>query len=61
MKGNSWNEKKNWFDLDKECNWYGVSCNNNSAVIKLELPNNNLSGSLPEEISKSKCVIIFFI
>jgi len=29
------------------CSWYGITCNGSNRVIRLELENNNLSGTLP--------------
>ena len=56
--GNSWRNKQSWLESDKECDWYGVSCNENHEVIKLELPKNNLIGIVPEEISESRQYIL---
>ncbi|MBF0451375.1 MAG: DUF1566 domain-containing protein [Candidatus Magnetomorum sp.] len=49
--GNYWRNNDNWMgDLSTECSWYGVVCENNAHVIKLILPENNLSGTLPQEL-----------
>jgi hypothetical protein len=48
-QGSQW---KNKWDLSKPvASWYGVTVKNDK-VIAIDLSDNNLSGSLPEELSK---------
>lgn len=48
--GAGWSDNSNWLDTTSPCNWYGVTCNNNH-VVQLVLPNNQLNGSLPEQLN----------
>ncbi|KPA14027.1 protein containing DUF1566 [Candidatus Magnetomorum sp. HK-1] len=49
--GANWRNSEGWMGpLSTECNWYGVTCEDNTHVNKLLLPENELSGTLPEEI-----------
>lgn len=47
-QGTQWLTKTHWlsFTATAPCDWYGVTCNN-GRVSALELPRNNLSGTLP--------------
>ena len=49
--GNSWKNNSNWLgDLSTECSWYGVVCENNAHIIKIILPENDLSGTIPNDL-----------
>ncbi len=50
--GVQWESQDNWkVPGTHVCDWYGVTCNSDStAVIALELPENNLTGDMPESI-----------
>jgi Leucine-rich repeat (LRR) protein len=49
--GHSWANKENWLgDLSTECTWYGVVCENNEHVIKISLPENELSGTITPDL-----------
>ena len=54
-KGGEWTESTNWMHpYISHCQWHGVKCNedtNEDITIKLELPNNGLSGTLSKSIS----------
>jgi Leucine-rich repeat (LRR) protein len=43
--GADWTKNQGWNLSNTPCDWFGVSCDNNG-VIKLELSQNNLSGTL---------------
>ena len=48
-------KKSGWLDLSQsECDWFGVTCNDENIVTALALFNNNLSGSIPTEIGLLK-------
>ena len=50
-KGNEWTVDSGWTSAyDSHCDWFGVQCNNDQQVIKLELHSNGLSGVLSESI-----------
>ena len=58
-KGNEWTVFTGWMgEHGSYCDWYGVTCNDNyesedyidEHVIRLELPNNGLSGKLSPSI-----------
>eukprot|EP00934_Nitzschia_sp_Nitz4_P008520 Nitzschia sp. Nitz4//scaffold322_size40381//8691//10223//NITZ4_007554-RA/size40381-augustus-gene-0.55-mRNA-1//-1//CDS//3329547809//8510//frame0 len=39
-----------WLSDHKVCKWYGIDCNDEDHIVAIELPENNLSGSLPSEL-----------
>ena len=50
--GTGWTQNTNWGG-GHECKWHGVGCENNSGIILvtyLDLNNNNLVGTIPQEI-----------
>ena len=52
-QGASWTVRTNWLGAaGSECQWYGVVCNGGGdAVNVVSLPNNNLTGPLPDELN----------
>ena len=42
---------KRWLSSVSECQWFGVSCDQNGAVVQISLPNNLLKGSLVPELA----------
>lgn len=48
--GAGWSNNDNWLDTTSPCSWFGVVCNNNH-VVQLVLPNNQLNGALPQQLS----------
>ena len=51
MGGDSWSNSLNWLDDLDPCSWYGVVCMGGGVEV-LSLGNNNLTGSIPPEISQ---------
>ena len=52
MNGKNWENNNNWLNSSIDyCEWYGVFCDSNQDVIKIELDNNNLNQSIPDSIS----------
>ncbi len=49
--GYNWSTNTNWRTAEPLGRWAGVVTNDDGRVIALDLPNNNLQGSLPAEIS----------
>ncbi len=49
--GANWTYNHNWLSAEPLGKWGGVTTDDDGRVIALELPNNNLQGSLPAEIS----------
>jgi len=45
-----WKNKKGWMTSENECKWFGVMCNEKNEVISLSLRNNQLAGSIPEQL-----------
>jgi len=43
-------EGSRWLSGDLECDWFGVTCDQNDAIVGIDLVENGLDGSLPEEI-----------
>lgn len=53
--GPNWTNATNWLTSASECTWLGVACEDTSdsgRVTSIELPSNNLGGSLPEELAQ---------
>jgi len=52
--GSNWNNNDGWGSEESYCNWYGVSCNQNGKVEKINLnkdfAGNNLTGEIPSSI-----------
>ena len=50
LDGLIWTRNTFWLSTWNECLWFGVSCDINNNVSKIELPDNRLYGSIPEQI-----------
>uniref|UniRef100_A0A7S3KWS7 Leucine-rich repeat-containing N-terminal plant-type domain-containing protein n=1 Tax=Amphora coffeiformis TaxID=265554 RepID=A0A7S3KWS7_9STRA len=48
--GISWTNNTKWKSGDPVCVWHGIGCDVNGHVIAMELPQNNLLGTLPPEL-----------
>lgn len=48
-EGINWTHQSGWLSHEDPCEWYGLSCADQD-VHMLELPSNNLTGEIPEEI-----------
>jgi hypothetical protein len=54
--GTSWTNRNGWqqgasgLDCDV-CSWFGITCNANNQVSRIQLSNNNLTGNLPSVIT----------
>lgn len=48
---NSWTSAQNWLSKESVCVWEGIVCNDDDTVQQILLPNHELSGSLPPELS----------
>ena len=49
--GDNWTNKTNWLSDKPLGQWFGIGTNNQGRVEQLELYNNQLSGSIPSELS----------
>jgi hypothetical protein len=45
-----WADSSGWITNDDECNWYGIACDGDGIITDIELDENNLSGTWPDEI-----------
>ena len=48
--GRHWSENINWLSSKSECDWHGVSCNENGKIESLSLRSNNMKGSLESRL-----------
>mmetsp|Transcript_9984 Transcript_9984/g.21610 ORF Transcript_9984/g.21610 Transcript_9984/m.21610 type:complete len:1577 (+) Transcript_9984:140-4870(+) len=48
--GYPWKISESWNSGEHECNWFGVSCEDDNTVTEISLPGNRLSGTIPPEI-----------
>jgi hypothetical protein len=46
-----WTSDQNWLSKESVCVWEGIVCNDDDSVQEILLPNHELSGSLPAELS----------
>lgn len=51
LNGHGMQNSSMWLSKSGECNWYQVSCSKNNRVIKIDLSGQNLTGTIPSEIS----------
>jgi len=50
--GDEWIEQKNnWLDYGRECDWHGVHCNKYGTVIGIKQSRNGLKGTIPSELA----------
>jgi Leucine-rich repeat (LRR) protein len=58
--GDSWRGVSPWMtqSLKNECDWSLVSCNEQNQVIKLDLEDTDMTGTLPDEISLLTSLVI---
>ncbi|HDN26489.1 MAG TPA: hypothetical protein ENG03_05235 [Thioploca sp.] len=45
--GANWKNNDGWNVTNTPCGWHGVTCENNG-VVKLELPDNQMTGPIPD-------------
>ncbi len=48
--GPEWTDRTGWMDGGSACDWFGVGCENDR-IVRLALPSNNLTGSLPTALA----------
>jgi len=46
----TWYSNANWMETDDECDWHGISCDENGDIVGLHLTDNNLKGTIPADI-----------
>ena len=54
--GEKWENSENWLTQAHECNWFSddagtPSCDDDMNIIEIDLPRNNLRGTLPPELT----------
>lgn len=55
-QGYAWENNAGWLVNESPCEWFGINCENN-AIAELILPNNNLAGSIPEELGQLSSLV----
>lgn len=49
--GDSWHRNNNWMDDDASvCTWFGTTCDDDENLVQLELQDNNLKCTIPDEV-----------
>lgn len=48
--GREWNSNQGWIEDADFCNWYGLTCSESEEVVEIHFDNNNLLGSLSDEL-----------
>ena len=51
-EGAGWRNRDNWLTGEPLANWYGVEVNAEGRVVRVELADNNLVGTIPAELSQ---------
>ena len=46
-----WKNNEGWMTYLPECDWFGISCNEDEEIVKISITYDRLSGSIPTEIS----------
>ncbi|CAN0387926.1 unnamed protein product [Pylaiella littoralis] len=59
--GEEWREKLNWNTDAELSTWHGVTVNDQGRVVKLDLGNNNLRGTIPRELGKLTALIELYL
>ena len=54
LAGDSWTNKTNWKSDKQVSEWFGVTVNSDGFITKLKLSSNNLSGTIPDQITNLK-------
>lgn len=52
--GDNWKQKDNWGSDKPLDEWYGITTGDQGRVFQIKLPDNNLKGAIPPEITKLK-------
>ena len=47
--GDYWYNNTGWTTEQDQCNWYGITCDEEDYVIEINLPNNNITGKFPSD------------
>ena len=45
-----WVNANGWVSFGDKCTWFGVACDSNGDVVGIEMPDNNMLGTIAEEI-----------
>ena len=48
--GDNWTIKDRWLTDSDHCTWFGVMCDQEGFITKLDLASNNLNGSIPSRL-----------
>ncbi len=48
-RGKDWTRNDNWLSDTIVCSWFGVKCNDQSEIVELILPSNQLNGNLDQK------------
>ncbi len=57
--GSNWTRTDGWGEDCDICSWYGISCNRDGRVVGINLYQNNLTGTLPVEVSNLDDLVSF--
>ena len=59
--GDNWNDNTNWKSDKPLDQWYGITTDNNGRVTRIDLSNNNLTGSIPSELDNFTNLLILYL
>ena len=45
--GELWTTKNGWLSRSNECEWFGIFCNSEGNIIEIDIPFNQLNGTIP--------------
>ena len=55
-----WMTANGWLNED-ECTWFGIACRNGKVVTEIDIPGNNLTGTISAEIAQLSSLVRFVI
>lgn len=51
MNPGPWKRNTGWLTATSFCTWYGVTCNDEGIITEIDLSDNNVAGSFPQELT----------
>jgi hypothetical protein len=48
--GSGWQQNEGWASSSNECNWFGITCQQEQVITQISLCNNSASGGIPTEL-----------
>ena len=59
--GANWENKENWLGFRHLATWYGISTDSQGRVVRIDLRNNQLEGTIPAELGNIARLRVLFL